>query len=1116
MKNVTYINAGAGSGKTYTLTRILSEQLSGQDSKGNPITMVKPSQVILTTFTDLAASEFREKARQKVLEAGNLDAAAQIDSAYIGTVHSVALRFIKKFWYLLGYGADIQTISERDEDFYMSQSLARIVSERDEHGVLKKTAELEAFRRFRDYFDMLDGYNHPDYLFWQRHLKDVVEKMEYYNVNDVEESIKRNLETARTIYSGEETTKEKFDALMAFLRSYYDYISDKTTGAAQEQKALIKPLLAHCEDAHELLVLVSGMKSPVGGGNKIEANCPGYTQFMADLQLLSVTSSALKIVEPYIEAIFTLAKEWRDDYVAYKEAKHIVSYNDMERLFLHLITNEREVQDYVRDNFRLVMVDEFQDSNPVQLKIFNRLSELISQSGGHSYWVGDPKQAIYGFRGADTELVNSVSKHFRFYDDAEIHPEEGERHLGSGRLVESWRSRATLVNLVNHVFADKFQHTDDKGNVVHDIDPLCITLEPHFKDDDLEDSALVHWHNEKQGAQQKVKADALAWKVKELLASGMLVHRYTRDQAPQSLRPKDVAILCRKNETIKDIVKSMRKYRIPVSESETAIMQRIEVQLVVSLLQFIQNPTNKHVIADLMRLLWGSTTEEILRDRIDYVFAKDEEGRYKRLDELGKMTADSWKEDLEQVRELVKLTERFKHMSIPEMVRGLIYECNLPALANRWGDSRIRQQNLSTVQHLADDYDQMCLQMGLSTSISGFIYYLNSVEPDMEKDNQSDTVKVYTYHGSKGLEWPVVILNELNEDTLNSGNLIKKTFMRVREVVLSDHATEEDPFAKEYYLHFFPNIIKGVNGQPSDPMKDIITEMDFYKQLEQRTRDEEKRLLYVGMTRAKDYLFTTGVSDDFSWLKNIGIFDSTKDSVWGSEGFPTVRQDISVPNQGEVQIEEQRYTHVYKPSVHNEYGDRYLSPSKIDDFPGYSRHKEWNERGTAIDTRGWGTDYATIGTCIHDFFAAYKKGRDEDNRKSAVSIIGGYGLAEQLSGHIDAIICSADWLYDTLQRHYPQTSGDRIEREVPFMMTLSDGRILRGEIDLLWHYTDADGVKRCVLIDYKSFRGVALHEHTKTHYAQLSAYAKALSDSGIEVSHTLVYYPVHAVIHELE
>ena len=90
---------------------------------------VEPSQVILTTFTELAATEFREKAREQILAAKNLEAAAQLDSAVIGTVHSMAYHFIKKFWYLLDYGADIQTISERDDEFYMSQSLARIVQE---------------------------------------------------------------------------------------------------------------------------------------------------------------------------------------------------------------------------------------------------------------------------------------------------------------------------------------------------------------------------------------------------------------------------------------------------------------------------------------------------------------------------------------------------------------------------------------------------------------------------------------------------------------------------------------------------------------------------------------------------------------------------------------------------------------------------------------------------------------------------------------------------------------------------------------------------------------------------------------------------------------------------
>ena len=191
MRNVTYINAGAGSGKTYTLTKKLAEKLSEKDEHGKSVIM--PSQVILTTFTELAAAEFREKARVQILEKGNFSAAAQMDSAAIGTVHSVALQFIKKFWYLLDYGADIKTISERDEDFYMSQSLARIVARKE------NKVHLDNFRRFRDYYDICGDYSHPDYLFWQKCLNDVVEKMEYYEVNEVDVSIEKSLEKQSSI-----------------------------------------------------------------------------------------------------------------------------------------------------------------------------------------------------------------------------------------------------------------------------------------------------------------------------------------------------------------------------------------------------------------------------------------------------------------------------------------------------------------------------------------------------------------------------------------------------------------------------------------------------------------------------------------------------------------------------------------------------------------------------------------------------------------------------------------------------------------------------------------------------------------------------------------------------
>ena len=1110
MKNVTYINAGAGSGKTYTLTDILAKELADQT---NP---VLPSQVILTTFTELAASEFREKARQKILDAGNLQAAAQMDSASIGTVHSIALNSIKKFWYLLDYGADIQTISERDEDFYMSQSLSRIVSERDDDGKLKKQVELDTFRKFRDYFDIVDGFGKPDYLFWQRHLRAIVEKMEYYDVDDVTESINKSIDTIRLVFNKPSTD---YNFLAAALDQYKDFCERKSKDPedkAGRMKSMIEKLLfvdKKYRNRKWLMDVRDVMKSDnIAAEASAAKECDQFTKLLDVLDESNASKDDILIMERYIRAIFKLAKEWRDDNIEYKKRNHIISYNDMERLFLYLLTDTSavEAQNYIRDNIKLVMVDEFQDSNPIQLKIFNRLSDLIAPAGGHSYWVGDPKQAIYGFRGADTALINSVASHFTFFPDDQIHSCPGPDNLRSQRLVESWRSRPQLVNLVNDVFIDKFQG---------EINSLCITLKPHFKDN-LSLNALEHWSGKKsgQGNQKNIKANDLAWKVKELLASKCLVHSGKLDEEPTEIRPKDVAILCRKNSTAKDVVKSLRGYNVPVSEPEDDIMQRIEVQLVTTLLQLIQNPGDKHAIADLMRLLWGQTPNDILRDRIDYVWAKDDAGNYLHFEKDGKFTDDEWKENDTRVKELVAQLEKFKNLSIPEMVRGIIYECNLPALVAKWGDLHIRQQNLSTLQHLADDYDQMCLQMGLGSSISGFIYYLSIIEPDKESDNQSNTVKVLTYHGSKGLEWPVVILNELNEDTLEDGTLIRKSFMRVREMELNmedetTEATGTDLFAKRYYLNFFPDIVKGLNGKPAKSMIDTIAGLPIYKEIKRRTKGEETRLLYVGMTRAKDCLITLGISDDFAWLKNIGI-SGNKDNVWGLEAHKPELCEVIASNDKSIAEDDQTYTITNKPKSHTAYGDRYLSPSKIGTFVGYSSHNRWKGSGVGITTSGWGNDYATIGSCIHDIFAAYKKGDNRHNREIATNIIGGYGVAGKLTGHIDAIINSADWLYGQLQAKYPQREGDRIERELPFIYTLANGQTLRGEMDLIWHYTDGDG-KHAVLVDYKTYQGVDLDEHTKTHYAQLSAYAKALKDAGVDVTHALVYYPVRGEIFEL-
>lgn len=1086
MRNTTYINAGAGSGKTYTLTNILAEKLSTGG--------VLPSQVILTTFTELAAAEFKEKARVQILNQGKLEAAAQMDSAAMGTVHSVALHFIQKFWYLLDYGADIQTISERDEVYYMNQSLARVMSETDTTGQLKVQADLNNFKRFRDFFDICDSSGNPDYLFWQNYLKDIAEKMEYYNVTNLQNSIDKSIETLRAVFN-KHVDRRLLPQLLTYLNTYYQYIQNATTEKAQTQRNAIAPLLTNCNDLMDLLPLAKALESPVG--KDIDKNCPEYGLLMEEVSKLPAETEILTIIEPFVKSIFKLAEVWRNDFINYKKTNRLISYNDMEQLFLKLLTEEKEVQDYVSSHYRLVMVDEFQDSNPIQLKIFNCLSELVAQGGGHSYWVGDPKQAIYGFRGSDTELVNSVAKHFRkFYNDSAIHPEEGPNMLGTGRLTESWRSRPQLVELVNETFYEPFKKDG--------INDLLIKLQPHFVNDNLSYSPIAHL--ECADSNKGNAARTLARQVKQLLQSKKMVHKGSLDKDPSEISPRDIAVLCKTNSDAKTIVKALRSLNIPVSEPEDAIMQRIEVQLVVTLLHFLQNPSDKHVRADLMRLLYGYRTEDILKDRIAYVQQLQQQQQ-----EQQQKPADQWQDGL--VEQLLKQAERYKHLSIPEMVKGLIYECDIPALTARWGDAHIRQQNLSTLQHLADDYDQMCLQMGQGSSISGFINYLNSNEPDKERDNMSDTVKVFTYHGAKGLEWPVVIMYDLDKDVLEQKEFIRKNIMRVREMVLQDHATVSDPFNKEYYIHFFPFILKQSNSDIPAAVLDNIVQQPIYQFLRSKMVSEERRLLYVGMTRAKDMLITFGHKGQYSWLVNAGVENPTTENVWGKDAFLPYRLDPTALPVDDSTIANDTYSMQEKPATHTSFGKRYLSPSKIEGFSGYTAHEAWQEKGTEISSKGW-DDYAAIGSCIHNIFAVYRPGHDEENKEAALRVIGGYGLAGRLAGHVDAIIRSADWLYGQLQKHFPQKDGDGIDREYPFQATLPSGQTLRGEMDLLWYYIDEHG-KHCALVDYKTFPGVNLHEHTTKYYAQLSAYASSLQAAGIDVTHALVYYPVHGVIHEL-
>ena len=171
MKKVHFITAGAGSGKTFSLTSELVDRIKNGG--------VSPSEVILTTFTKAAASEFRQKASKALLNAGLETESLQLAGAKIGTIDSISQSFVEKYWYMLGLSPELNVIAETEVKFFENESLEGIVTKED----------LALFEKILKMFHMVKHEENKnstkeDPEFWKAHLKKVIEYARKYGITD--------------------------------------------------------------------------------------------------------------------------------------------------------------------------------------------------------------------------------------------------------------------------------------------------------------------------------------------------------------------------------------------------------------------------------------------------------------------------------------------------------------------------------------------------------------------------------------------------------------------------------------------------------------------------------------------------------------------------------------------------------------------------------------------------------------------------------------------------------------------------------------------------------------------------------------------------------------------
>ena len=226
MKNITFINAGAGSGKTYSLTEALYKNIA----EG----ICHADQVLLTTFTKKAAEEIKQRAHAKLIAEQRTDDAILLQNAYMGTVHSVGYKLIKKYCYLLGLSPNIKELSTEDTDFYFSQAISTIPLTKD----LERLGELSKLFQFQK--DNDNFVSELDENKWKDQVLEIVSKSRSNDISDLSEtglSFCKSIAFIQQVFEIKEESKIDHSKIWADLKELYAYVEnlpDKGNGGRKK------------------------------------------------------------------------------------------------------------------------------------------------------------------------------------------------------------------------------------------------------------------------------------------------------------------------------------------------------------------------------------------------------------------------------------------------------------------------------------------------------------------------------------------------------------------------------------------------------------------------------------------------------------------------------------------------------------------------------------------------------------------------------------------------------------------------------------------------------------------------------------------------------------------
>lgn len=779
------VSAGAGSGKTAVLTaRVIQKLTEG----------IHIDELLILTFTKAAAGEMRERIRKNIKKHPELTQELELlDTAYITTFDSFALSVVKKYHYLLNLPSNPKITNETIIEMIRKDTLRKILDSFYEKKDVKFEAMIKKFcvKDDQEIYNSLlsmtkkieNNFTKKEYL--QNYINNFYQKDHInYLIQEFENLTKRYQQSIKNAL-------EEFSYLAP--KDYYEKCKVSLSGILNARSLDEIIMYRSCKlppipkNSEEELKIA---KEKVNDALKELLNLLEYgnrEQLEADLQKL----------RPTVQILIQIMQTYFENFEKEKRENQIYDFNDIAFLSLELLEKYPEVRIELKNHFKEIMIDEYQDTNDIQEKFINWISN------NNVYMVGDIKQSIYRFRNANPYIFKNKYDNYRNHN-------QGEKI----DLLKNFRSRNEVLRNINLIFNIIMDDFLGGANYIEEHQMIFGNNSYIEKGTTKENYNMeIRTYTAPKGCEfskEEIEIFTIGRDIQKKVQEGYLLY----DKDKEKIHPatyQDFVILIDRTTSFSLYKKIFNYLKIPITLYKDETMNNSTLlYLIKNIIRFILSYNKKefdqafhYAFASIGRsFLYEMTDEDIFRDLMEHKWYQNP-------------IYENLKNNINSISET----------SLKKIIKSIYQNTNIIEKLIKIGNIEENMTILNNLVKLAEDYGNE------GHNIEEFYNYLTRITDEDLKikypvpSESTNSVKIMTIHKSKGLEYPICYFAGLYK-TFNISDL-KDRFLYDSKYGFVAPLKNEG-----LYTCFIKELIK------ANYIKEEIS--------------EKLRLFYVAMTRAKE------------------------------------------------------------------------------------------------------------------------------------------------------------------------------------------------------------------------------------------------------------------------